>query len=138
MGTTSVTVQFIVTDNCGNKTNTTATFNALMGGPDFGGENPEDLNAFNEGENGGVQLFQNRPNPFKGETLISFNLPEATFATLTIYDVNGKVVKTIRGNYNQGLNEVSIDRSDLGGSGVKYYTLRTKSEIATKIMVIID
>jgi hypothetical protein len=134
MGTTTVTVQFIVTDNCGNKTNNTATFNALMApGNDLNGDDTDQLN-----QGRGLTLLQNRPNPFKNETVIRFNLPEATFATLTIFDVTGRVVKTVEGNYNQGINEVSINRSDLGGSGLKYYILRTKSETATKIMVIID
>jgi hypothetical protein len=134
MGTTSVTVQFIVTDNCGNKTNTTATFNALMApGNDFNDPVEDKLT-----QDKGMTLLQNRPNPFKDETLIGFNLPEATFATLTIYDVNGRILKVVEANYNQGFNEVSVNRSDLGGAGMKYYTLRTKSETATKIMIIID
>ena len=134
MGTTSINVQFIVTDNCGNKTTTEATFHALMApGNDFAENDGDQIQ-----ENKGIILLQNRPNPFKDETLISFNLPEATYAALTIYDLNGRVVKALEGNYNQGLNEVSINRSDLGGSGVMYYTLKTPTETATKIMVVID
>ena len=132
MGTTSVTVQFIVTDNCGNKTTTEATFNALMGpGNDFA-------------ENGGDQinddkatLLQNRPNPFKDETLISFNLPESTFATLTIFDVNGRTLKVLDGNYEAGYNEVAVSASDLGATGVMYYRLMTDHGAITKTMLVI-
>ena len=146
-GTTSVTVSFIVTDNCGNKTTTTATFNALAA-PGLDGEEVTQLNGngtqsgaeFTEEASSANQmtLYQNRPNPFQDETVIGFNLPVETSATLTIYDINGRVLKVIEGNYYQGLNEVSINRSELGGSGVRYYTLSTQNETATKIMIITD
>ena len=32
-------------------------------------------------------LYQNQPNPFKDATVIGFNLPQASAATLTVYDV---------------------------------------------------
>jgi len=41
-------------------------------------------------------LNQNTPNPFKGETVIGFNLPAAGTATLTVMDVQGKVLKLRR------------------------------------------
>ncbi|MBK9582579.1 MAG: T9SS type A sorting domain-containing protein [Saprospiraceae bacterium] len=37
-------------------------------------------------------MFQNEPNPFKGMTTVSFEMPEAATATLSVYDVTGKVV----------------------------------------------
>jgi fungalysin metallopeptidase (M36)/fungalysin/thermolysin propeptide len=134
MGTTSVTVQFIVTDNCGNKTNTTATFNALMApGNDLNDGKEDHLK-----EEKGMILLQNRPNPFKDETLIGFNLPEATFATLTIFDVNGRALKVIEGNYNEGYNEIQISRSDLSATGIMYYRLMTNNGSVTKMMLLID
>jgi len=42
-------------------------------------------------------LSQNEPNPFKESTVIGFTLPEAGKATITVYDVAGKVVKQLRG-----------------------------------------
>ncbi|MEM8906445.1 MAG: proprotein convertase P-domain-containing protein [Bacteroidota bacterium] len=83
-------------------------------------------------------LFQNQPNPFKGETLISFTLPEATEGSLTIMDLAGRVVRTYKGQYDQGYNEVVIDRSDLSASGVLYYQLSTPEHTATRKMIIIE
>ena len=135
MGTTSVTVTFIVTDNCGNKTSTTATFNALMApGNDLNNPDDELFSAFNDQ----IDLFQNRPNPFRDETLISFNLPKDTLATLTIYDVNGRILKVIKGDFNTGYNEVPLSASDLGASGVMYYRLMTDQGTVTKTMLLIE
>jgi hypothetical protein len=134
MGTTTVTVQFIVTDNCGNKSNTTATFNALMApGNDLNDNGDDQIN-----ENKGLALLQNRPNPFKDETLISFNLPESTYATLTIYDVDGRTLKVVEGNYDAGYNEVGVSASELGATGVMYYRLMTDNGTITKTMLVID
>jgi hypothetical protein len=84
------------------------------------------------------RLFQNRPNPFKKETLISFSLPEATFATLTVYDINGRVLKVMEDNYQAGYNELAISRSDLGVPGVMYYQLMTDNGTLTKTMILTE
>ena len=83
-------------------------------------------------------LFQNQPNPFKNETTIGFDLPEATSATLTIYDVAGRTLISINGDYAKGYNTVTINRSDLNGAGVLYYQLDTKHDSATKKMILVD
>ncbi len=85
-----------------------------------------------------TELFQNEPNPFKGQTVVSFNLAEAAQATLTIFDVTGKVItnQTIAGL--RGYNTVTLDANQLGVSGVLYYTLESGEFTATKKMIIIE
>ena len=136
MGVTSVTVTFVARDNCGNTSSTTATFNAFMGGGDLD-DHTQDLE-LGVDESATMTLYQNRPNPFKAETLISFNLPEASEATLTIFDMNGRLLKVIQNNFEEGYNEVSVNRSELGASGVMYYRLTTDKEAVTKTMLIMD
>ncbi len=130
-GPTSLTVTFVATDGCGNKSSMDATFTALpaMGGN--GGSN-EDVAAES------LQLFQNQPNPFSDQTSISFYLPEGGKATLSIYDVSGKLLKEIRGEYSQGMNVEEISRSDLQGAGMLYYKLSTATETATQRMILLD
>jgi hypothetical protein len=82
-------------------------------------------------------LYQNRPNPFRAETAISFNLPEAMDATLTIYDVSGRVLKQVTRNYAAGYNEELIERNELNATGVLYYQLETATETATKKMILV-
>jgi large repetitive protein len=85
----------------------------------------------------GFELKQNTPNPFNGETLINFNLPKATAATLTISDVTGRILKSVRANYAKGMNQVSLKASDLNASGVLYYTLEAEDFTATKKMILV-
>nr|HMP26253.1 T9SS type A sorting domain-containing protein [Saprospiraceae bacterium] len=91
---------------------------------------------FNSGTiaNAGFELYQNTPNPFKGQTLIGFNLPEAGDATITVSDITGRVIKLVRGNYAQGYNQVTLNSSDLP-TGVLTYTLESGEYTATRKMV---
>ena len=84
------------------------------------------------------KLHQNRPNPFNGETLISFNLPEAGFATMTISDISGRTLKMIESDFAKGYNEVRIQSNDLSSTGVLYYQLESAEHIATKKMIILE
>jgi large repetitive protein len=86
----------------------------------------------------GFELKQNTPNPFNGETVIKFNLPKATAATLTIRDVTGRILKSVRSTYAKGLNQVSLKASDLNASGVLYYTLEADDFTATKKMILLS
>ncbi len=130
-GPTSITVTFVATDGCGNKASMDATFTALpaMGG--IGGST-EDI------AEESMQLFQNQPNPFSDETSISFYLPQGGKATLSIYDVSGKLLKEINGEYSEGMNVEAINRSDLQGAGMLYYKLSTATETATQRMILLD
>ncbi|MEM1319134.1 MAG: T9SS type A sorting domain-containing protein [Bacteroidota bacterium] len=83
-------------------------------------------------------LHQNRPNPFRNETLISFELPEAGAATLSIYDLSGKLLQVYEGAYEAGYNELSINRGDLPHGGLLYYQLDTPGHTAIRKMTLLD
>ena len=80
-------------------------------------------------------LFQNSPNPFTEVTKIGFNLPQADAATLTVYDVTGKVMHTQDGEFSRGYNEFEVKQRDLTTTGVLYYQLDTDAFTATKKMI---
>ncbi len=82
-------------------------------------------------------LYQNSPNPFSVYTDINFNLPENSEAKLSIYDLTGKVIRVINGQFNKGMNTIRIKKSDLNVAGVLYYRLETEGFTATRKMVII-
>ncbi|MBK8627509.1 MAG: T9SS type A sorting domain-containing protein [Saprospiraceae bacterium] len=85
-----------------------------------------------------IELFQNEPNPFKGQTTVSFNMSEAATATLSVYDVTGKVVSVRNIDAAKGLNSEVFTKEQLGVSGVLYYTLVSGDFTATKKMIIVE
>jgi Secretion system C-terminal sorting domain len=82
------------------------------------------------------ELFQNTPNPAKGATQIAFNLPAAGEATLTISNVEGRVVKVISGNYAKGFNTVNVNATELE-AGVLFYQITSGDFTAVKKMVVV-
>ncbi len=84
------------------------------------------------------ELFQNIPNPFGDETIIRFQLPEASNATLTIFNIAGRVVKTVSGEYSKGYHELKVERSSLPANGIFYYRLETPGNTATKKMTLLN
>ncbi len=85
----------------------------------------------------GFELGQNIPNPFNGETVIGFNLPNAGSATLTVMNIQGKVLQEIKGDYAKGYNTIVLKASDLA-TGVLHYQLESADQVATRKMIIID
>jgi hypothetical protein len=83
----------------------------------------------------GFELYQNQPNPFVNKTLIGFHLPEATEATLTIFDETGRMLFTQKGQFGKGYNAIAIDRALLNTTGMMYYKLETATDAATKKMI---
>ncbi len=94
---------------------------------------------FNEGPTvvQAFELYQNRPNPFRESTVIGFYLPQATEATLSIQDINGRTIKLIRNDFAKGYNEVVVKSGDLP-KGMLYYTLETDDYNATRKMILIE
>ena len=88
-------------------------------------------------------LEQNYPNPFNPTTSIRFELPIDKAISVTVYDVSGRVVKTLVNNqvYSQGAHEVQWDgTTDAGASaasGTYLYTLKFGNFAQTKTMVLL-
>lgn len=87
-------------------------------------------------------LFQNRPNPFNPDTEIEFYLNETGFTELKIFNINGKLVKTlISGETDKGFGSVVWDGRDNSGrsvsSGVYYYLLKSGDRSETRKMLLL-
>jgi hypothetical protein len=82
---------------------------------------------------GGLQLFQNRPNPFSGATVIGFVLPESCEAQLRVYNVSGRVLTEKKAQYAVGKHEETFDLE--GASGVLWYELATPFGTLARKMV---
>ena len=93
-------------------------------------------------------LHQNYPNPFNPNTIIKFDLPARSQVEVSIYDVNGKLVKKLINDQKEaGYHSVKWNGTDAYGrkvsSGIYFYrisakNLRNGSEfIQTKKMVLL-
>jgi hypothetical protein len=83
-----------------------------------------------------ISVSQNVPNPFNGNTVISYNLNETANVSIKVVDVTGKVVSSInKGNQTTGEHNITIDGSKLA-QGTYFYTLTAGEYSVTKRMVV--
>lgn len=90
----------------------------------------------------GSGLAQNTPNPFNPTTLIRYELSDKEHVTLSIYDANGQLVRTLVDDVRPiGKNATLWDgRSDAGtavGSGVYFYRLTAGKFSQSRKMVLL-
>jgi hypothetical protein len=88
------------------------------------------------------RLYQNYPNPFNPVTTINFALEQSGDVDLSIYDINGKPIRTlISGTFTAGEKSVKWDATDDRGnritSGVYFYCLKTPNWSETRKMILI-
>ena len=87
-------------------------------------------------------LSQNYPNPFNPSTKISYQLGKSEFVNLSIFDLNGNLIKNILNNkVNPGIGHVYWDgKNELGqnvSGGIYLYTIETPSFLKTKKMILL-
>jgi photosystem II stability/assembly factor-like uncharacterized protein len=89
-------------------------------------------------------LEQNYPNPFNPATIINYQIPQAGFVTLKVYDPLGNEVAVLVSEQKDiGKYSVNFDASDLpagrGGmtSGVYIYQLRVNDYVSSKKMLLL-
>jgi len=82
----------------------------------------------------GFELYQNEPNPFAEKTTIGFFLPEATSATLTVFDQTGRLVYQQKGAFKEGYNAITLELELSQTNGAMFYQLQTATNVATKRM----
>jgi hypothetical protein len=90
-----------------------------------------------QGAEAGVEfaLYQNEPNPWTGSTTIGFELPEAGSVKLTLFDMTGKAIKTIEGEYKAGYQTIQLFKKDVPAQGILYYRLDSGAYSASKKMI---
>ena len=88
------------------------------------------------------RLYQNVPNPFNSNTIISFTLVEADSPELAIYNISGQRVRCITESFLPPGRHVfewdgTNDRGEAVSSGTYFYRLTTKEGAITKKMVLL-
>ncbi len=81
------------------------------------------------------KLHDNYPNPFNPSTKIAFELPQKSHVILSIYNLQGQLIKTLLNTQKPGgKHEVYFDASTLS-SGTYLYRLKTPTVDITKRML---
>ncbi len=97
------------------------------------------LDAVNEhpDQPAGYSLLVNYPNPFNPLTVITYSIPSMQEVTLKIYDVAGRVVRTlVDGRQVEGTHVVPFDASRLA-NGVYFYRITAGTFTAVKKLVVL-
>jgi hypothetical protein len=87
-------------------------------------------------------LKQNYPNPFNPLTHIIYEIPEAAYVKLSIYNINGSLVRTLQdGNQPAGRYRLLWDGNNSYGnkvsSGVYFYKIQANDFIQVKKMILL-
>tara|TARA_B110000438_G_scaffold22599_1_gene20452 strand:- start:1465 stop:2925 length:1461 start_codon:yes stop_codon:yes gene_type:complete len=87
-----------------------------------------------------IKLYQNYPNPFNPITNLSYDLPEGSMVNITIFDMMGRVVRTLVNEYQPaGYKVFQWDAFNNKGesipTGIYLYTIKAKGYQKTKKMV---
>ncbi len=90
----------------------------------------------------GLALYANHPNPFNPETAIGFHMPRAGEVSLRVYDIEGRLVRTlVEGEFGAGRHEALWNGKDgtgrAVGSGMYMYELKAMGETLTRSMLLV-
>jgi len=87
-----------------------------------------------------TSLGKNYPNPFNPTTMISFSLQNDGFVNLSIYNIKGQLIKTLKSDeMKSGFHFAEWDGKDNSGktasTGVYFYKLQTSDYVSAKKMI---
>ncbi len=88
-----------------------------------------------------IELSQNYPNPFRDETTITFTLINNTKINLSIYNIEGRKIKTLKqGFLYKGIHIIKWNGKDENGrrisKGTYFYQLKTSDKRIIKKMIL--
>jgi hypothetical protein len=91
----------------------------------------------------GLRLFPSYPNPFDRSTTIRYSLPHAGPVALRVYDVSGRVVRTLVDSKHMSAGEHFADwtgeneAGEPAASGVYFYRVEAGRNVETRRMVLL-
>jgi hypothetical protein len=98
---------------------------------------PTSLTIVESGIPKAFKLYNNYPNPFNPATKIKFDIPFQTNVRLTIFDINGREMKTlVNGNFASGSYEYQWNAETMA-SGIYFCHLQTDSYSESVKMLLI-
>lgn len=82
--------------------------------------------------------IHNRPNPFKDQTSILFHSIREEDAVIHFFDLDGKNVMKRNVHLSEGDNEFVVHASELTGSGMYIYEIKSDIQYSTNRMIIVN
>ena len=87
-------------------------------------------------------LYNNYPNPFNPVTTLRYDLPEDALVNITIYDIMGRIVRTlINSQQNAGFKSIQWNATNDAGSplsaGLYLYKIQADNFVETRKMVLL-
>jgi len=87
-------------------------------------------------------LYNNYPNPFNPVTTLRYNLPEDALVNITIYDIMGRIVRTlINSQQNAGFKSIQWNATNDAGSplsaGLYLYKIQADNFVQIRKMVLL-
>jgi hypothetical protein len=87
-------------------------------------------------------LYNNYPNPFNPVTTLRYDLPEDALVNITIYDIMGRIVRTlINSQQNAGFKSIQWNATNDAGSplsaGLYLYKIQADNLVETRKMVLL-
>ena len=83
----------------------------------------------------GFKVYQNQPNPFNNQTVVSLELPEQSWIHLNVYDVSGKLLLNQQQEGVPGLNNIVIEGDRFKFSGTLVYEVTTQFGTFSRKMI---
>jgi len=117
------------------------SYNMVIGGVEMGSSEEVEI-TFTSGLPTVYALHDNYPNPFNPMTNIKFDLPRASHVKLAVYDIAGRLVKTLVNEVKPAATHTEVwDGTDRTGrrmaSGTYYYVLQTEGFKSTHKMMLV-
>ena len=82
-------------------------------------------------------LYQNYPNPFNSTSVISYYLPKRSLVELTVFNVQGKLIKKLVNTYKSAGNHNVDYAAEKLPSGIYYYHLRVGSSYLVRKAILV-
>ena len=84
-----------------------------------------------------AEILSLYPNPFVKEAQLKFFLPEKGEVRFEFYDMDGKVLDIIEGDYDKGVSQLQLSRSSFETTGVVYLRMLSSGDITEHRMIVL-
>ncbi|MEL6122195.1 MAG: dockerin type I domain-containing protein [Bacteroidota bacterium] len=82
-------------------------------------------------------LFQNQPNPFTGQTIIQFIIPERDEVVFQFFTASGQLIHEVKNDFQRGNNAIAVKHQELDRYvGAIYYQMTYRDQRFTRIMIV--